>query len=64
MTVAMPDRLLSPEGEAWMLRCRLLKQAFDERDNGHYFRRSGEIEDAYASLSPAEFMERFNGNAA
>jgi hypothetical protein len=64
MNVAMPDRLLSPEGEAWMLRCRLLKQAFDERENGHYFRRSGEIEDAYASLSPAEFMERFNGNAA
>lgn len=55
----MPARLLSPEGEAWMLRCKLLKQAFDDRDNGHYFRRTGEIEDAFAKLTPAKFMEKF-----
>lgn len=59
MNAAMPARLLSPEGEAWMLRCRLLKQAFDEREDGHYFRRCSEIEDAYAELSPAKFMEQF-----
>ena len=61
MTVAMPDRLLSPEGEAWMLRCRLLKQAFDDRDNGQMFSRTVEVEQAYLALSPVEFMERFNG---
>lgn len=55
----MPARLCSPEGEAWLLRCKLLKQAFDERNNGKFFARNGEIEDAYASLSPADFMERF-----
>lgn len=59
MTVPMPARLLSPEGEAWMLRCRLLKQAFDDRDNGKFFARNGEIEDAYAKLPPAKFMEKF-----
>ena len=59
MTTAMPARLLSPEGEAWMLRCKLLKQAFDDRDNGHYFTRSCEIDDAFRDLSPAEFMEKF-----
>ena len=59
MNSAMPTRLLSPEGEAWMLRGKLLKQAFDERDNGHYFRRCGEVEDAYAKLPPVKFMERF-----
>jgi hypothetical protein len=55
----MPARLLSPEGEAWMLRCKLLKQAFDDRDNGRYFRRCGEIEEAYADLSPKEFVEQW-----
>ena len=59
MTVAMPARLLSDEGQAWMLRCRLLKEAFDNRDNGKFFARNGEIEDAYAKLSPADFMEQF-----
>jgi hypothetical protein len=59
MTVTMPARLLSPEGEAWMLRCRLLKEAFDNRDNGHFFARNAEIEEAYAKLSPAKFMEKF-----
>lgn len=59
MSVPMPATLLSPEGEAWMLRCRLLKQAFDDRDNGHFFARNGEIEEAYAKLSPVKFMERF-----
>lgn len=59
MNVAMPARLLSPEGEAWMLRCKLLKQAFDDRDNGQYFRRCGEIDDAFEKLSPAKFTEKF-----
>lgn len=59
MNAAMPARLLSPEGDAWMLRCRLLKQAFDDRNNGHYFSRASEIEDAYRALSPDRFMEQF-----
>ena len=59
MNTSMPARLLSPEGKAWMLRCKLLKHAFDERDNGDYFRLCGEIDVAYHSLSPAEFMEKF-----
>lgn len=57
--MTMPARLLSPEGEAWLLRGRLLMDAFNARDNGDYFRRSAEIEDAYAKLSPAKFMEKF-----
>jgi len=59
MNAPMPARLISPEGDAWMLRCRLLKQAFDDRDNGHYFTRCGEIEDAYRDLSPDKFTEQF-----
>lgn len=57
--MTMPARLLSPEGEAWLLRSKLLKQAFDDRENGHYFARSCEVEDAYHAMSPAEFMEKF-----
>lgn len=56
--IVMPARLLSPEGEAWMLRCRLLMDAFNNRANGQMFARTREIEDAYAKLSPAAFIER------
>lgn len=59
MNVPMPDMLCSIEGEAWLLRCKLLRQAFDQRDSGHYFRRSCEVEDAYRELSPAQFVERY-----
>ena len=59
MTAPMPASLLSDEGTAWLLRCKLLKQAFDERDNGNYFCRSTEVQEAYESLSPADFVERF-----
>jgi len=55
----MPDRLLSPEGEAWLLRGRLLMDAFHARDNGQYFARTREIEAYYAALSPEKFMETF-----
>lgn len=57
--MTMPATLLSPEGEAWLLRCKLLKQAFDDRANGRYFARSCEVEDAYRAMSPVEFMEKF-----
>jgi hypothetical protein len=60
----MPASLLSAEGEAWLLRGKLLMDAFNNRDNGHYFRRAGEIEDAYRALSPDKFMEQFDGNLA
>ena len=56
MNAAMPARLMSPEGEAWMLRARLLQQAFEDRSNGMMFARTREIEDAYAKLSPVEFV--------
>lgn len=59
MTTAMPARLLSPEGEAWLLRGRLLMDAFNERDNGQMFARTSQIEDAYKKLSPVKFMEKF-----
>lgn len=55
----MPDTLLSPEGEAWLLRARLLKQAFDDRSNGLMFVRTVEVEQAYLSLSPTDFVEKF-----
>lgn len=57
--VPMPSTLLSAEGEAWLLRARLLKQAFDDRENGQMFVRTVEVEQAYLSLSPADFMERY-----
>lgn len=57
--MTMPATLLSPEGEAWLLRAKLLKQAFDDREDGHYFRRCAEVEDAYGKLSPVKFMEKF-----
>lgn len=59
MNAPMPATLLSPEGEAWLLRARLLKQAFDDRGNGLMFVRTVEVEQAYLSLSPAKFMEQF-----
>lgn len=59
MTTAMPDRLLSPEGAAWMLRGKLLMDAFNDRENGLMFARTAEIEDAYNRLSPAKFMEKY-----
>jgi hypothetical protein len=59
VTVAMPARLLSPEGEAWMLRAKLLKDAFDQRENGQMFVRTVEVEQAYLAMEPAEFMEKF-----
>jgi hypothetical protein len=55
----MPARLLSPEGEAWTLRNRLLMDAFNDRDNGLMFTRTREVEEAYAKLSPVKFMEKF-----
>lgn len=55
----MPATLLSPEGEAWLLRGRLLMGAFNDRENGRMFARTREVEDAYGKLSPAKFMERF-----
>lgn len=58
--MTMPARLLSPEGEAWTLRNRLLMEAFDQRESGQYFARTREIEQAYADLSPAEFMAKFS----
>lgn len=57
--MTMPALLCSPEGEAWLLRCKLLKQAFDDRDNGNYFTRSTEVQEAYDKLSPADFVEQF-----
>lgn len=60
MTVTMPALLCSDEGQAWLLRCKLLKAAFDARDSGHYFKTASEIEDAYRALSPAAFMEKFS----
>lgn len=55
----MPATLLSPEGEAWLLRGRLLMDAFNQRENGQMFARTREIEDAYDKLTPAKFMEQF-----
>lgn len=59
MSVPMPASLLGDEGQAWLLRCRLMAEAFNQRDSGNYFKRTREIEDAYATLSPVDFMEKF-----
>ena len=59
MTTAMPARLLTPEGDAWLLRAKLLYDAFHERADGNYFARKADIEDAYAQLSPTDFCAQY-----
>ena len=55
----MPNLLCSPAGEKWLLLAKLKMDAFRERENGLMFARTREVEEAYAKLSPADFVERF-----
>ena len=59
MNAPMPASLLSPEGDAWLLRGFLLEQAFRDRDNGKMFARTAKVEADYAKLPADKFIGKY-----
>ena len=59
MMPTMPDRLNTPEGTAWIVQGRERAKAFDEREDGQFFKRDRQIRADYARLTPAAFVKKY-----
>ena len=59
MTPTIPDRLGTPEGMAWLAQGRERAKAFDEREDGQFFKRDRQIRADYAKLTPAAFVKKY-----